>query len=153
MAVAMIDRWIWLYDRVIASDTKAGREVLDELLEQLEAQHWQQREIFAIHLATEEALVNAICHGNNSDAQKNVHVVFRLASDRIRIEISDEGPGFNPAVLPDPTASDQLNMPCGRGVMLMRAFMSRVEFNAQGNTVIMEKDREKAGEQSHEGNE
>jgi serine/threonine-protein kinase RsbW len=148
----MIDRWVWLYDRVIASDTKAARVVLDELLAQMEAQQWQQREIFAVHLATEEALVNAICHGNHSDVRKNVHVVFRLAADRIRIEIGDEGPGFNPIALPDPTASEQLNRPCGRGVMLMRAFMSRVEFNRQGNTVIMEKDREEAEEPPHEGN-
>ena len=143
----MTDRWVWLFDRVIASDTKAARHVLDEVLAQLEAQHWEQRDIFGIHLATEEALVNAICHGNRSDVRKNVHVVCRLDSDRIRIEISDEGVGFNPKGLPDPTTSDQLHVPCGRGVMLMRAFMSRVEFNAQGNTVIMEKDREQtAGE-------
>lgn len=122
----MTDRWLWLYDRVIASDTKAARQVLDEMLAQLEAQHWQQRDIFAVHLAAEEALVNAIYHGNDSDVAKNVHVVFRLSGDRIRIEIGDEGGGFDPAMLPDPTANDQLHVPCGRGVMLMRAFMSRV---------------------------
>jgi serine/threonine-protein kinase RsbW len=141
--MAMSDRWVWLYDRVIASDTKAARQVLDEVLSQLEAQRWQQREIFAVHLAAEEALVNAICHGNRSDAGKTVHVLCRLESDRIHLEISDEGGGFNPAALPDPTTSDQLHIPCGRGVMLMRAFMSRVEFNAAGNTVMMEKDRER----------
>jgi hypothetical protein len=72
----MTDRWVWLYDRVIASDTKAARQVLDEMLAQLEAQHWLQRDIFAVHLATEEALVNAIYHGNESDEAKRVHVVF-----------------------------------------------------------------------------
>ena len=135
----MSDRWDWLYDRVIASDTKAARLVLDEMLQQLEARHWPQREIFAVHLATEEALVNAICHGNRSDTRKNVHVVCRLNSDRVRIEISDEGGGFDPAALPDPTEGEQLHATCGRGVMLMRAFMSRVEFNDQGNAVVMEK--------------
>ena len=139
----MSERWDWLYDRVIASDTKAARLVLDELLAQLEARQWQQRDIFAVHLATEEALVNAICHGNRSDARKNVRVVCRLNRERIHIEISDEGGGFDPAALPDPTDMDQLHVPCGRGVMLMRAFMSRVEFNARGNAVIMEKDRER----------
>jgi serine/threonine-protein kinase RsbW len=138
----MTDRWVWLYDRVIASDTKAARQILDEMLAQLEAEHWQQRDIFAIHLATEEALVNAIYHGNASDTEKRVHVVCRLSGERIRIEISDEGGGFNPSALPDPTASEQLQVPCGRGVMLMRAFMSRVEFNEQGNAVVMEKDRD-----------
>ena len=62
-----------------------------------------------------------------------------LGGDRIRIEITDEGRGFDPSALPDPTCGDHLHAPCGRGVMLMRAFMSRVEFNARGNAVIMEK--------------
>jgi len=140
---SMTDRWLWLYDRVIASDTKLARQVLDEMLAQLEAQHWQQRDIFAVHLATEEALVNAIHHGNGSDLRKSIHVVCRLDGERIRIEIGDEGRGFNPAALPDPTTSDHIHAPCGRGVMLMRAFMSRVEFNEQGNVVTMVKERER----------
>ncbi len=141
--MAMTERWVWHYDRVIASDTKAARQMLDELLSQLEAQHWPQHDIFAVHLATEEALVNAIYHGNGCDARKNVHIVCRLSGDRLRIEISDEGVGFDPATLPDPTTSDQIHVPCGRGVMLMRSFMSRVQFNSRGNAVVMEKDRER----------
>src|SRR5580658_8931679 len=97
METVMIDPWLWRYDRVIASDTSVARQVLDEMLAQLEAQRWQQRDIFAVHLATEEALVNAIHHGNGSDAQKNVHFVCLLGGDRVRIEISDEGPGFDPS--------------------------------------------------------
>ena len=138
----MLDPWLWRYDRVIASDPVAARQVLDEVLLQLEARHWQQRDIFAVHLATEEALINAIHHGNGSDVRKNVRVVCLLGGDRIRIEITDEGRGFDPSALPDPTCDDHLHTPCGRGVMLMRAFMSRVEFNACGNCVTMEKERE-----------
>ena len=146
METAMLDSWLWRYDRVIASDPTVARQVLDEMLAQLEAQQWQQRDIFAVHLATEEALVNAIHHGNDSDARKKVHFVCLLGGDRIRIEITDEGRGFNPSVLPDPTCDDHLHAPCGRGVMLMRAFMSRVEFNARGNCVTMEKEREQREE-------
>ncbi len=137
----MTDPWLWRYDRVISSDPAMARQVLDELLAQLEARQWQQRDIFAVHLATEEALANAIRHGNRSDVGKNVHVVCLLGGDRIRIEITDEGRGFDPSALPDPTCAEYLHTPCGRGVMLMRAFMSRVEFNARGNCVIMEKER------------
>ncbi len=135
----------WHYDRVIGSDPALSRQVLDEMLTQLEARHWHQRDIFAIHLAAEEALVNAIHHGNGSDARKNIHVVCSLDGHRIRIEISDEGPGFNPSTLPDPTNGEHLQIPGGRGVMLMRAFMSRVEFNALGNGVVMEKVRKNDG--------
>ncbi len=136
-----IDPWLWCYDRVIVSDSTIARQVLDEMLAQLEAQHWQQRDIFAVHLAAEEALANAIQHGNGCDARKNVRFVCLLYSDRIRIEITDEGQGFDPSALHDPTCDDHLHSPCGRGVMLMRVFMSRVAFNARGNGVTMEKDR------------
>jgi serine/threonine-protein kinase RsbW len=142
METARIDPSLWRYDRVIASDPTVARQVLDELLAQLEARQWQQRDIFAVHLATEEALVNAIQHGNGCDARKNVHVVCLLGGDRVRIEITDEGRGFDPSKLPDPTCDDHLHTPCGRGVMLMRAFMSRVEFNVRGNAVTMEKQRD-----------
>jgi len=67
METAMIYPWLWRYDRMIASDPAVARQALDELLGQLEAQQWQQRDIFAVHLATEEALVNAIQHGNGCD--------------------------------------------------------------------------------------
>ncbi len=141
MRPAKIDPWLWRCDRVITSDPAAARRVLDEMLAQLEAQHWQQREIFAVHLATEEALVNAIRHGNGFDAGKRVHFVCLLGGDRIHIEITDEGRGFDPSSLPDPTCDDHVHAPRGRGVMLMRAFMSRVEFNSRGNGVTMEKEK------------
>ena len=143
-----LDPWLWRYDRVIASDPALARQILDEMLAQLEARHWQQRDIFAVHLATEEALNNAIHHGNGSDTRKNVHVLCLLGGDRIHIEISDEGRGFDPLALPDPTCDDHLHAPRGRGVMLMRAFMSRVEFNARGNGVTMEKERDPTEEPS-----
>ncbi len=142
METAMTDPWLWRYDRMISSDPAVARQVLDEVLAQLEAKQWQQRDIFAVHLATEEALVNAIHHGNGSDARKKVHVVCLLGGNRIHIEITDEGRGFDPANLPDPTNGEHLHSPCGRGVMLMKAFMSRVEFNARGNRVTMEKERD-----------
>ncbi len=142
METTMTNLWLWRYERVIASDPVVARQVLDEMLGQLEVQHWHQRDIFAVHLATEEALVNAIHHGNGSDARKNVHFVCLLDGDRVHIEITDEGRGFDPSTLPDPTSGDRLHAPCGRGVMLMKAFMSRVEFNARGNAVTMEKERD-----------
>jgi serine/threonine-protein kinase RsbW len=137
----MSDPWIWRCDRVIPSDRAASRQVLEEVLAHLEAEHWMQHDIFSVQLAVEEALMNAIQHGNGQDARKSVRVSCRVAHDVVQIEIADEGPGFNPRSLPDPTCPDRLQYPNGRGVMLMRAFMSRVEFNDRGNCVLMEKDR------------
>jgi serine/threonine-protein kinase RsbW len=144
-ALPMPDPWIWRCDRVIPSDTAASRKLLDEVLARLEAEHWVQHDIFGIHLAMEEALVNAIQHGNRFDSRKNVHVTCRMAPDRVQIEIADEGPGFNPNGVPDPTCPERIHKPGGRGVMLMRAFMNRVEFNDQGNRVVMEKQRAREG--------
>jgi serine/threonine-protein kinase RsbW len=137
----MSEHWTWRCDRVIPSDTLSGRKILDEVLGQLEAHHWQQHDVFGVHLAMEEALVNAILHGNGSDTRKQIRVICLMSPERVRIEITDEGPGFNPQALPDPTCSDRLESTSGRGVMLMRAFMSRVEYNAAGNCVVLEKER------------
>ena len=93
-------------------------------------------------LAVDEALVNAICHGNGHDETKRVRFTSHLSPDRVRVEISDEGAGFDPDSLPDPTAPNRIGCPGGRGVLLMRAFMSRVEFSDHGSRVVLEKDRD-----------
>jgi serine/threonine-protein kinase RsbW len=142
----MSEQWIWRCDHVIPSDTMAARRVLDEVLQALESQHWQQRDVFSVHLAMEEALVNAIHHGNHLDTAKHVRVICLVSPDRVRIEIIDEGGGFAPAAVPDPTCPERLHTCCGRGVMLMKAFMSRVEFSSVGNHVVLEKDRSEAGQ-------
>jgi serine/threonine-protein kinase RsbW len=134
--------WIWRSEHEIPSESGASRVVLDELLQELEGRAWGQREVFGIHLAVEEALINAIRHGNRLDPTKSVRVVSSLSEDLLRIQITDEGDGFDPADIPDPTDPDNLETPSGRGVMLMRNFMSRVEFSEAGNSVVMEKNRE-----------
>jgi serine/threonine-protein kinase RsbW len=144
-ATFMPEQWTWRCDRMIPSDTAAGRDILDEIIERLETEHWQQDDIFSVHLAVEEALVNAILHGNRLDSNKNIHVVCQLSPERIRVEIADQGNGFDPAALPDPTCPERLHSPGGRGVMLMKAFMTRVEYNQQGNRVVLEKARSKNG--------
>jgi len=135
------DNWTWQCDRVIPSDAAVGRRLLDDVLEQLDILHWSRRDIFGVYLAVEEALTNAILHGNAMDAGKHVQFSCRISPEKIRVEITDEGPGFDPDRLPDPTAPDRLECPGGRGVLLMRAFMSHVEFRDRGNHVVLEKER------------
>jgi len=137
------EQWAWHCDQVIRSDTGTGRRLLDELLHQLEVLNWGSHDIFGVHLAVDEALVNAILHGNASDETKRVRFSCWVSPEKVRVEIVDEGPGFDPDSLPDPTIPSRLECPCGRGVMLMRSFMSRVEFHDRGNHVVLEKVREK----------
>jgi serine/threonine-protein kinase RsbW len=129
----------WTFARTIPSDLTAGHQVLSELIERLGSEDWNTREIFGIRLALEEAVVNAIRHGNALDANKHVRVECRSTAEKIWVKIADQGPGFDPAAVPDCTDDEHICCPNGRGIMLMRNFMSRVEYNAKGNVVEMEK--------------
>lgn len=137
----------WTLERTIPSELAAGHHLLDDLLARFQTEAWLPRDLFGIRLALEEAVVNAIKHGNRLDKGKHVHVVCKSTPEKIWIEIADQGPGFDPNAVPDCTNPDRLEMPCGRGIMLMRNYMSRVEYNQPGNVVVMEKMRATASEQ------
>lgn len=133
--------WTWLFRERIPSTPTHGKQVIESLLAELQRHEWDENDRFSVHLATEEALVNAIKHGNQDDSNRFVEVDLRVSPGRVWIEIEDEGEGFNPSEVPDPTDDENLDLPSGRGLMLMRSFMSLVEFNARGNRVRMEKSR------------
>jgi serine/threonine-protein kinase RsbW len=132
----------WRLEVDLPSERGSNRQVTDELLEQLGAHGWPPADVFAVHLAVEEAIVNAIVHGNKLDPAKKVHVACEVSADRVLVSIADEGPGFNPAAIPDCTADERLEAPGGRGVMLMKSFMTRIDYNAKGNAVELEKRRQ-----------
>jgi serine/threonine-protein kinase RsbW len=136
---ATADAPTWRREIELPSERGASRLITEELLEQLGAHGWSPSDIFAIHLAAEEAIVNAIVHGNKLDPGKVVRVACLVTPTLARIEVVDEGAGFDPASVPDCRLEDRLEAPNGRGVMLMRNFMTRVEYNARGNRVMMEK--------------
>ncbi len=131
----------WRLEVDLPSERGSNRRVTDELLEQLGAHGWPPADVFAVHLAVEEAIVNAIVHGNKLDPAKKVRVACEVSADRVLVSITDEGSGFNPATIPDCTADDRLEAPGGRGVMLMKSFMTRIDYNAKGNAVELEKRR------------
>lgn len=138
------ERWTWRYDHELPTQTGAGNGFVEELLRRLEENQWEQHDIFSIQLAMEEALVNAIKHGNRMDAAKKVRVHCEMSPELLRVEVEDEGEGFDPSQVPDPTDPEQIENPHGRGILLMRTFMSRVEYNETGNRVLLEKRRVKA---------
>jgi serine/threonine-protein kinase RsbW len=121
----------------IPSDPAEALAVQEKIEQLLIAQQATDRDIFCVKLALEEALINAIKHGNQMDRAKKVHIVYRIQRDRFECRISDEGPGFDPSDVPDPTAIENLERPCGRGLMLMRHYMNEVAYNASGNSVSM----------------
>lgn len=130
---------------VLQSRFSEVARVQDAVLAAVREQGFSESQVFAVKLSLEEALTNAIKHGNQMDPGKQVRVAFRITADEIWIQICDEGGGFRPEGLPDPTLDENLERPCGRGVMLMRAYMTDVHFNDEGNCVTMVKRRECAG--------
>jgi len=133
----LIQEW----EEIIPSDTAAGQSVQERIVQLLEELSYDERDVFGVRLAIEEALVNAIKHGNRMDPTKTVRIACQVARHKVRIEIEDQGEGFQPEEVPDPTADENLERPCGRGIMLMRAFMSSIVYNESGNRVILEKHR------------
>jgi serine/threonine-protein kinase RsbW len=133
--------WIEEFDVRIPSSTTEGQKVQERIVTRLEEIGFPARGIFGVRLALEEALVNAIKHGNGLDPTKEVLVTCQISNDKVRVVIEDQGPGFRLEDVPDPTDDENLEKPGGRGIMLMRAFLSVVEYNERGNRVVLEKHR------------
>ncbi len=129
------------FEVVIPSDTSAGQAVQERIVQRLEELQFSTRDVFGVRLALEEALVNAIKHGNHMDPAKTVRVEWSISQEFVRVVIEDQGIGFQPEAVPDPTEEENLERPCGRGIMLMRAFMSHVEYQGRGNVLVLEKRR------------
>ena len=124
----------------IPSDLDEARRV-QEAIEAVVKTGFDEHEAFAVKMAVEEALVNAIKHGNQMDPDKSVRVRYTLGPERFDVRITDEGPGFNPEDVPDPTAPENLERPCGRGLLLMRHYMTEVAYTDRGRAVHMAKVR------------
>jgi len=131
----------WTIEESIPSDLDEGHRVLEQMLSRLADENWSSRDMFGFRLALEEAVVNAIKHGNRLDKAKRVHVCCKSTPEGVWVRVADEGPGFDPADVPDCTDEEHLEVPSGRGIMLMRCYMSRVEYVDRGNVVVMEKER------------
>jgi len=141
----------WSIDKKIPSELDAGHAVIEELMSALEALGWEGRDVFHIQMAIEEAVVNAIEHGNKRDESKQVHVVFRVNRERAELSVTDQGQGFDHRNVADPTEDDRIDQPRGRGVMLIRELMTESNYNEVGNGVQMLKLRsqpEEAGAES-----
>jgi serine/threonine-protein kinase RsbW len=129
----------WREDRIRSTQEAAG--VLEAVIAAMAAAGYSKKELFEFRLALEEAIVNAIKHGHHFDPGKLVRVRYRVEPERALAEIEDEGPGFDPDEVPDPTAPENLERPCGRGLFLIRAYMSWILFNERGNKVMFCKAR------------
>ncbi|MDR1052679.1 MAG: ATP-binding protein [Planctomycetaceae bacterium] len=133
--------WKWSNACSFASDMAIAHELIKQVMEQIETAEWSTKEKFAIEMALEEALANAVEHGNEKDPNKKVHFACNLNDDLISVRIEDEGPGFDPDAVPDPTDIEHIMDATGRGVLLIRNFVTRAKWNEKGNIIEFEKER------------
>jgi serine/threonine-protein kinase RsbW len=93
---------------------------------------------FGIDMAVREAVTNAVLHGNRQDENKTVDIVLKSSPDAVEISVHDQGPGFNPESVPDPTTTENILKTSGRGIFFMRTFMDEVDWliRPEGGTTV-----------------
>ena len=124
---------------IIMNDSYLLKEESKKLINILKDKGISEDMIFDIHVGFEEALRNAMIHGNKLDVQKKVIVDVELTDDFIVICVEDEGDGFDPDMIPDPTLEENLLDERGRGVYLITHLMDEVEYKNEGRCVMMKK--------------
>lgn len=122
---------------VVDSDFHLFKDMRERLVKDLENRKVAIDKIFDIQVSFEEALRNAVIHGNKSNPDKKVTIEMEINEDMIMVAIEDEGEGFDPAGLPDPTLEENLLKETGRGVYLIYKLMDRVMYENSGRKVVM----------------
>lgn len=123
----------------IANNSHLLKKVSKELIDTLKEQGVLEEIIFDIHVAFEEALRNAMIHGNKLQPDKKVKVEIEITPEEVTISVGDEGEGFDVSRLPDPTVEENLLKESGRGVYLIRYLMDEVRYENGGRRVVMKK--------------
>ncbi len=130
-----------LIDVVIPNDLLQVKEPEARVMAALRQCGYDADTTFAIKLAFEEAVTNAAKHGNRNDRSKSIHLRYYVDAQRVVIMVRDDGPGFCPADVPDPTCDENLERPSGRGIMLIQSYMTKVQYSKTGNEVWMLKEK------------
>jgi serine/threonine-protein kinase RsbW len=121
----------------IASDFACSREVQQKVMAEVEQRSYCDAARFAIKLALEEAIVNAIKHGNQLDPAKKVFIEASVSDDETRLVIEDEGEGFDRTSVPDPRDPENLLKVSGRGILLIESYMHEVKWSNHGRRITM----------------
>lgn len=133
----------------LANDVREIEQAVDYVMSRCASCRTHGRRLrLNLRVSLTEALSNAMLYGNGRDPDKRVRVEVTVGERAIMARITDEGVGFDPADVPDPTTSDNLDKVGGRGLFLMRELMDEVHFNERGNqvTLVLRLDPEAASE-------
>jgi serine/threonine-protein kinase RsbW len=122
----------------VPSDLQVVEEAVDVIARHCLASGLGSRAArFNLRVALSEALSNAIVYGNGQDPAKSVDVRVEVAERDIAVHVRDQGEGFDPTIVPDPTLPDRVQRPDGRGLFLIRQLVDDVSFNDRGNSICM----------------
>lgn len=132
---------------VVSSEfCEESREVQARILEEVDRFRYDCESVFAIRISLEEALINAMKHGNHFDRTKKVRVDANISSKRAEIRVHDEGAGFDRCRVPDPTAEENLQRLHGRGILLIESYMDEVDWCDGGRCIRMVRKNHSSGD-------
>lgn len=129
-----------VFTRTIISDPDLLPEIEDFIQALLKEQNMDDEQINAVVLSVAEAASNAILHGNKNDKNKKVFILMEIDDDKVIIKIKDEGKGFDPSKVPDPTIPENILKDSGRGIHIMNTFLDKLtyKFTDSGTEAILE---------------
>ena len=133
--------WIWTKEYTFPSDMGTAHSLIEDVMGLVRTDGWNDKDLFAIELVLEEVLTNAVKHGNHSDPSKSVRFDCKLSRNKFYARVEDEGSGFDPHALADPREPANQMVASGRGILLVKHFVTNIEWNDRGNIVEFEKDR------------
>jgi serine/threonine-protein kinase RsbW len=125
------------WQELTLSCTQEVPEGIEAVLAAMTLWNYSKKDLFAVRLALEEAVMNGLKHGNREDPAKKVRIRYHLSEKRIVLEVEDEGEGFDPTTIPDPLDPVNRDRIGGRGLLLIRAYMTSVCHNSRGNCIAM----------------
>ncbi len=127
------------YKKIVKSDTDLIPEVSNFVFDILNSVCIDEDKLNNLGLALSEALSNAMVHGNKLDPQKNVTVTLDVYDSKIELSIKDNGQGFDPTEVPDPTKPENILKDSGRGIYIMQSFVDDLyySFSDEGTELKM----------------
>jgi len=121
----------------IPSDPKYIKKASSRLLGALKKLKLSEEDVFDIRLCLEEAVINAVKHGNKLDKKLPVAIDCKFSDRKVEITVRDKGKGFNYGAIPDPRSAANVLKHGGRGIFLIKNLMDKVKYNGGGNEIKM----------------
>jgi serine/threonine-protein kinase RsbW len=127
-----------MYKKIRIESTVESLRIVENTIDEMTtAIGISQDDYGKIMVSAMEAVNNAILHGNHSNPGKIVEIEISYKNNVLNIKVTDEGPGFKPEAVPDPTTPENIEALNGRGIYLMSHLADKIEYNTKGNSVIM----------------